>query len=365
MLLKVQYNNDTFDMVKPHILEGLISSGQIKRFYRSEGWATLGVDPIRGTGAAYSGMERRKTSPEAKPLTFFEPIMDSFAEPMYIIGKDFEIQWLNRAARKLLLLEGTPMVRLRCYEHFHGRETPCNGSAHACPLTRVRESARPVTLIHEHITPSGENNLVEIVASPLWDEDGTFRGVVEAMRDIANRDKVEGLFTELQKMAITDGLTGLYNHRHFKERLYAEFTRTKRIPEPLSLLLIDIDLFKSINDSHGHPAGDEILQDVSGVIKNNVRDIDVLARYGGEEFAVILPCTDRSGAVRMAERLRRSVAEKAFYIDWKEIKVTISVGAATYPQDATDSDDLIVKADQALYRAKSKGRNQSSLWDEM
>jgi diguanylate cyclase (GGDEF)-like protein len=365
MLLKVQYNNDTFDMVKPHILDGLISSGQIKRFYRSEGWATLGVDPIRGRGSGYIGTERRRTSPEVKALTFFEPIMDSFAEPMYIIGKDFEIQWLNRAARKLLLLEGTPMVRLRCYEHFHGRETPCNGSAHACPLARVRESARPLTLVHEHITPAGESRLVEIVASPLWDEDGAFRGVVEAMRDIADRDKVEGLFAELQKMAVTDGLTGLYNHRHFKERLNAEFARTRRIPEPLSLLLIDIDLFKSINDSHGHLAGDEILQGVARVIRNNVREIDILARYGGEEFAVILPCTDRVGARKMAERLRQSVADEAFYIDWKEIRVTVSVGAATYPDDSEDSEDLIGKADQALYHSKRSGRNQSSLWDEI
>jgi len=365
MLLKVQYNNDTFDMVKPHILEGLISSGQIKRFCRSEGWATPGIDPIRGAEKTYAGDERRRASTEAKSLTFFEPIMESFAEPMYIIGKDFEIQWLNRAARKLLLLEGTPMVRLRCYEHFHGRETPCEGSAHACPIARVRESARPLTLVHEHITPDCEHRLVEIVASPLWNEDGTFRGIVEAMRDIADRDKVEGLFAELQKMAVTDGLTGLYNHRHFQERLYAEFTRSRRIPEPLSLLFVDIDLFKSINDSHGHPAGDEILRGVAGVIRNNVREIDVLARYGGEEFAVILPGTDREGAGKMAERLRRSVAEHAFYIDWKEIKITVSVGAATYPTDAADKEDLILKADQALYRAKRSGRNQSSFWDEM
>jgi diguanylate cyclase (GGDEF)-like protein len=229
----------------------------------------------------------------------------------------------------------------------------------------VRESAKPLTLVHEHITPDGERRLVEIVATPLWDADGTFHGIVEAMRDVAGRDKVEGLFSELQKMAVTDGLTGLYNHRHFNERLNAAFTRIKRIPEPLSLLFIDIDLFKRINDSHGHLAGDEILQGVAAVIKSNVREIDVLARYGGEEFAVILPGTDRKGARKMAERLRQSVAEKAFYIDWKEIKVTVSVGAATCPDDATEREDLIGKADQALYHAKRSGRNQTSLWDEM
>lgn len=365
MLLKVQYRNDTFDMVKPHILEGLISSQQIKRFWRSEGWATLGVDPVRRTVAEYTGDERRRTSSQARSQTFFEPIMESFAEPMYIIGKDFEIQWLNRAARKLLLQEGTRMVRLRCYELFHGRETPCDGSAYVCPIARVRETAKPLTLVHEHISADNERHLVEIVASPLWDEDGAFHGIVEAMRNIADRDKVEGLFAELQKMAVTDGLTGLYNHRYFKERLYAEFARINRIPEPLSLLFIDIDLFKCINDSHGHLAGDEILQGVAQVIKNNVREIDFLARYGGEEFSVILPGTDREGARKMAERLRQAVAEKSFQVGWKELKVTVSVGAATYPDDAADKEDLLDKADQALFHAKKQGRNRSSLWVEM
>ena len=365
MLLKVQYQNDTFDMVKPHILEGLISSRQIKRFRRSEGWVTLGVDPIRGPRTEYTGVERRKTSSVAGYQNFFEPVMENFAEPMYIIGKDFEIEWYNRAARKLLLQEGTPRIRMRCFEHFHGRETPCDGSAYACPIARVRESAKPLTLVHEHLTPDCERLLVEIVASPLWNADGTFHGIVQATRDIANREKIEGLFFELQKMADTDGLTGLYNHRHFRERLNVEFTRIKRIPEPLSLLFIDVDLFKCINDSHGHLAGDEILQGNAGAIRNNVREIDVLARYGGEEFAVILPGTDRRGARKMAERLRHSVSEKAFYIDWKRIQVTVSVGAATYPDDATDQDDLIDKADKALYHAKRSGRNQTSLWDEV
>ncbi len=172
------------------------------------------------------------------------------------------------------------------------------------------------------------------------------------------------LHSEIEKMATTDGLTGLLNHRLFQEKLTGEFKRLNRLSDPLSLLLADIDHFKKVNDTYGHPAGDLVLKGVSAVIRETIRDIDIPARYGGEEFAVILPGTDAEGAQKIAERLRRAVMAKTFTADGKSLKVTVSIGIATSPEDAESKEGLIEKADQALYYAKHNGRNMAVVWTE-
>ena len=170
------------------------------------------------------------------------------------------------------------------------------------------------------------------------------------------------LHTEIEKLATTDGLTGLYNHRRFQEILLEEFKRLNRHSSPVSLLLTDIDYFKKVNDTYGHPVGDLVLKGVSKIIREEIRDMDVPARYGGEEFAVILPGTDAEGGKNIAERLRKAVMEKTFSSDGKSLKVTISIGIATAPVDAKSREELIEKTDQALYHAKHNGRNQSVIW---
>ncbi|OGW41114.1 MAG: hypothetical protein A2Y97_12455 [Nitrospirae bacterium RBG_13_39_12] len=169
---------------------------------------------------------------------------------------------------------------------------------------------------------------------------------------------------EIEKLAITDGLTGLFNHRHFQERLSQEFDRLGRFSEPLSLLIIDIDNFKGINDTYGHPVGDSVLKGVAGIIEKTVRNIDVSARYGGEEFAVILLGTDSRGAFKMAERLRKAVMNTAFSEEKHAIKVTVSTGISAYPYGIKNKEELIERADKALYRAKKSGKNCSVLWNE-
>jgi len=170
---------------------------------------------------------------------------------------------------------------------------------------------------------------------------------------------------EIERLAITDGLTGLFNHRHFQERVKEEFHRSGRFPEPISLLLIDIDHFKEINDIYGHPVGDAVLKDVSGIIKKTVRNIDVPARYGGEEFAVILIGTDARGALKMAERLRKAVMKKAFSAEAGDFQITVSIGISTHRDDIRSQEELIEEADKALYHAKRTGRNRSVLWSDI
>jgi diguanylate cyclase (GGDEF)-like protein len=173
------------------------------------------------------------------------------------------------------------------------------------------------------------------------------------------------LHREIEEMATTDGLTGLLNHRVFQEKLSAELKRQNRISGPVSLILTDIDHFKKVNDTYGHPVGDLVLKGVSKVIRETLRDIDIPARYGGEEFAIVLPGTDSGGAKHIAERLRKAVMDKTFSADSGSFGVTISLGIATSPSDAKAKEALVAKADQALYEAKHGGRNRSVLWSSM
>ncbi|MBI5101492.1 MAG: diguanylate cyclase [Nitrospirae bacterium] len=173
------------------------------------------------------------------------------------------------------------------------------------------------------------------------------------------------LHSKIETLATTDGLTGLYNHRVFQEKFSEELKRHGRMSGPVSLMLTDIDFFKKINDSYGHPVGDIVLRGVSAILRETLRDTDIPARYGGEEFAVILPGTDGHGAKIMAERLRTAVMEKVFNPEGRAFSVTISIGIAVCPADAKTKEELIEKADQALYGAKHGGRNRSVLWSAM
>jgi two-component system cell cycle response regulator len=169
---------------------------------------------------------------------------------------------------------------------------------------------------------------------------------------------------EIERLAVTDGLTGLFNHRHFQEKLAHEFDRLSRFGEAVSLLLIDIDFFKKINDTYGHPIGDSVLRKVAGIVRKTIRTVDIPARYGGEEFAVVLVGTDARGAMKMAERLRKSVADAKFSAGGDTFSVTISIGISTYTKDVKGKEILIERADKALYDAKGSGRNRSVLWSE-
>ncbi|MFQ5677437.1 MAG: diguanylate cyclase, partial [bacterium] len=164
---------------------------------------------------------------------------------------------------------------------------------------------------------------------------------------------------ELRQLAITDGLTGLYNYRYFKEQLQQELNRARRHNLNISLVMIDIDHFKHYNDTNGHPAGDEVLKSIARLLKNNIRNIDFAARYGGEEFSLILIETDKSSAGFVAEKIRKLVEENPFEFEDAQPsgKLTISTGVATFPEDGEGFADLVTRADQRLYLAKEAGRN--------
>jgi len=174
----------------------------------------------------------------------------------------------------------------------------------------------------------------------------------------------------LKRVGLTDPLTGVNNRRFFDQRITEEISRAKRTRSPLTCLLLDIDLFKRINDSYGHQTGDRVLIDVANMIKSQLRETDVLARYGGEEFSVLLINTSINDALDIAERIRECVASyKYSYKDQKQPGVTLSIGmselAENDPQKDTDTSShlLVEHADQALYQAKDNGRNQTKFFE--
>jgi diguanylate cyclase (GGDEF)-like protein len=173
------------------------------------------------------------------------------------------------------------------------------------------------------------------------------------------------LHAQVERMAVTDGLTGILNHRRFQERLAEEFLRIARHPDPISLLLIDIDHFKKFNDAYGHPVGDLILKKIAKVLTRLTRSADIVARYGGEEFVVALFKAESRQAERLAERIRKTIESTEFEAQEQTLRVTVSVGAASCPQDAQTRETLIELADRALYHAKNTGRNRIASFHEV
>ena len=167
------------------------------------------------------------------------------------------------------------------------------------------------------------------------------------------------LHKKITELSITDGLTGLYVFRYFSDALEKEILRSGRYKQPFGLIMMDIDGFKKVNDSYGHPQGDEVLKEVSQILRKICREVDVVARYGGEEFAVILPETDLEGAYILADRIRMVIKNYAFGNKDNVINLTASLGVASYPGIALEKADLIKHADRALYRAKAEGKNKT------
>ena len=173
------------------------------------------------------------------------------------------------------------------------------------------------------------------------------------------RLRVKRRLKQLKAEALVDELTGIYNRRFMETHVVAQLGEAQRYHHPFSFMILDIDHFKQVNDTLGHPFGDLVLREGATLIRQLMRKEDILARYGGEEFAIILPHTDRKGAGVLGERVRSAVAEKAFEQGEKKRKVTISIGAATYPLDQVETvEELIACADGRLYQAKESGRNR-------
>jgi diguanylate cyclase (GGDEF)-like protein len=233
--------------------------------------------------------------------------------------------------------------------------------------------AQPIRALSEGARRIAEGDLdVRIDAGAASDEIGrltrTFNDMIQRLRDTQRNaeaathalqrrnEELQGANEVLEQLSITDGLTKLHNHRFFQDHLTREIKRVRRTLEPVSMLLIDIDDFKPLNDRLGHAAGDELLKGIARSLNSSVRESDFLARYGGEEFVVVAANTHLAGAVHLAEKVRTEVAESSFVVDesMQVFKITVSIGVAEYRGDRKA---FFQSADRALYRAKAEGKN--------
>ena len=175
----------------------------------------------------------------------------------------------------------------------------------------------------------------------------------------------EKRYTErLAELANYDALTNVHNRHYFNQELEKEIAKSRRYKIDLSLLMIDIDHFKKVNDTYGHPVGDQVLKTLADICKKVLRDVDIVVRFGGEEFIVILPSTNISGSLLTAERIRRAVEETEFQYEDISLRCTVSIGVTSYDNNEWNDKDFIKAADIALYEAKKNGRNQVCEFDE-
>ncbi len=170
------------------------------------------------------------------------------------------------------------------------------------------------------------------------------------------------LYEHALELAFTDSLTGLYNRRYLMDQIEREFIRAQRSKAPLSLVMVDLDGLKDINDRFGHHVGDRFLKEVARIVKVNTRASDVAARWGGDEFMLLAPGTDSRSAIKIAERIRAQVERYKMKLEGKEVGITISSGIVTYPDHASVVAELLKKADEAMYNAKRGGKNRSSVF---
>lgn len=208
-----------------------------------------------------------------------------------------------------------------------------------------------------------ERGAVDYVTKPFHDKELLARVRAHYRLKIV-QDQLRDANARLEALAITDALTGLFNRRRFDDTLAEEVKRTLRYDTPLGLVMIDLDHFKLVNDTHGHQVGDEVIRGVAQTIASTIRATDVAARYGGEELAVILPHTGLDGAVTMAERLRQAIGARVYTLGEVSLRGTASLGVTAFLADEPDmtARRLLERADQALYQAKQAGRDRVVAW---
>lgn len=218
------------------------------------------------------------------------------------------------------------------------------------------ENKIPYTVIHRLITKDGRIKYIEEKGESKFDSDGNAFMSFGTAQDVTENFELK---MKLEKLALHDALTGLCNRLNFDERLQDEMNRTLRYGTHVSLLMLDIDFFKKVNDTYGHQAGDEVIKSIADTISNSIRKSDYASRYGGEEFTVILPETDQTKAIELAERIRLAIEQKDFRISESvTIHLTISIGVGSSSERIISPELLIQTADGALYNAKENGRNQ-------
>ena len=311
----------------------------------------------RETEELYKQLQARQEEVEATKK-YLEDILESSVDAIITTDNDWMIGFFSRGGEEMFGYASEKIIGRPLAELF-----PPDGDEHAALIHQLKSSKRIKHFETSMVKEDGQSMVVDISASVLHRDYGD-EGFLLIIKDIEQRKRLEEELKAsniyLEKLSITDGLTRLFNHRYFQKCLAEEFQRAQRYNTSLSMIMLDLDDFKLVNDTFGHQVGDQVLILLADLIRETVREVDTPARYGGEEFAIILPQTNVDSAIRVAERIKTAVEySPRFQEIAPTLRVTASLGLCGFPDpDIKNALDLIRFADKALYRAKNIGKNR-------
>ncbi len=309
-----------------------------------------------------------RTSELKQSYEFIKTVMNSMQDPILVIDvKTFQIIDVNTAFLDEFTCIKSDVIGKTCYEATHNQTSPCSPPNDLCPLTETIRTKGHSMAEHVHVDGHGEKKYVEVLTSPILDEQGNVMQALHIARDVTERKKAT---EQIQFLAYYDGLTGLPNRRFYKELLVRAIQYAERYEKILAVLFIDLDGFKRVNDTLGHDAGDQLLKEVGGRLEQCVRKSDYVARQreegtvpdmvsriGGDEFIVLLnDVAQGRDAARVAQRMLKSVAAPCT-LNGQEVRISASIGIALFPADGKDAEMLLKGSDIAMYHAKEQGKD--------
>lgn len=346
---------------KPYALEHRIVRQDNQEIRHIAAYGEVVLDeagrPVKIIGAAQDITERKQADEALKvALVKYKTLFDNFPLGIVILDPAGQIVESNSVSEQLLGLQKPEYCRRRI-DSEEWRVVGPDGTLMPFEEYACVQALKKKCLVKDVeigvIKESNEIAWINVTAAPLSLAE---YGAVVAYADITERKKLQA---ELERQARTDYLTGLANRRYFVKQGEIEFARALRYGHSLSILLLDVDSFKNVNDAYGHQTGDSVLQQIGQALLENLRETDFPSRWGGEEFAVWLPVTAQENAVEVAERIRKSVADVSVILDGlTPFQVTLSIGVATLKSQDTNIEELFKRVDDALYRAKGSGRNK-------
>jgi diguanylate cyclase (GGDEF)-like protein len=311
-----------------------------------------------------------KTKTPLESTQWLKSILSSLEMGIVIVDKDFTVEVWNQFMENHSQIDTSEIIGQSLFKHFpeiqkNWFERKCNPVfALATPVFMIWEqrdylfkfdTSRPVTSNADYMYQN-------ITIMPLLNNKDKVDKLCFLIHDVTdqaiNKLRVEGLNSQLKTISRIDGLTGLFNRRYWQERFEREYKLSMRSKSCISLVMLDIDHFKVVNDTYGHQSGDEVIRNIASIIRKATRETDIAGRYGGEEFVILLPDTSCENAITVAERIRKAVMGTLVKHEQHEIKYTCSLGVADLQSAYTKSQTWIEAADKALYAAKEGGRNK-------
>ena len=292
-------------------------------------------------------------------LQTFRKLVDALEEGVYITDDQRRIIYWNRGAEQITGFTADEVLGRPCSDSIltHVDEDGCCLCQGNCPLAAVMADgrSREATVYLHH--KEGHRLPVSVRVQPIRDASGEVVGAAEVFSDVSNIQHLEEQVRRLERQAYVDPLTGLVNRRYASEVLHNKIEEMRRVERNMSVALLDIDHFKSINDQHGHQVGDRALVMVGQTLRLNARPFDVVARWGGEEFMLLLMNLENEELEPTLSRLRRLVSSSHFYEGEDEVRLTVSIGATrVLPEDTPEL--ALARADELLYQSKQNGRNR-------